>query len=731
MFFIITTEGQALIDATPGIPVVCTSYKLASSTPYTPSAAQTAMVGASLFTGAPATPSIQANGSIRYTITLDPTAGDFVFNEIGLFVGTTLFAVASNSSAITKIRTTGLIVGNSMALDCYVSPVSGGQAFIDVGNSNVEYNIAQLGLVDNLPSALSNDINIYQVGIAGTAGKSTLAFCILDKWDFSDYKEIGTYTVASGAANYVQFASRKPRPEFAGHLILQILTGANAGQVRTIDTYVSAQNRYTLLNTFNSLIEVGTSVQLLEYSKVSGTAIFGSGEPSINTDTRFGRYIDESIVPNVEYVYSNTTGTWSRLGIKPVAEGIKRAKIALVGDIGATGYRVRPTASTSSISQNNVFTWFNGLAKNTFDVTGVYGSPTATALEVNTTYLASALAGDNDYIDISVGAEDIYTVGSTASSVLTSIESIIDKVINAGKIPVWSTIPARAFVTEAKLAEHLKLNRGMRELAKNKTPSLFWDAFAVSVDYKDNQCVPFTGFTSDGTILNNVGAYYLAKSKFSVLGKYIPEASVSSGAAESYSRVGNRNVLVNPGFTGTGGTLGASVIGVVPTGWKVQWVTRTGTGIVKSTVVEILDHSTGLYNATGVELTLDSGITAAGDRVQLVQDTGLAINLNGGMHISAEADIGIYSIIGLNKVSLETAVNGNIAVWGSSPVVLDSYAERIDLKAKTLYTQVSGSGVATSASISLNIELEGTSSFAVLVGSPVLEQKDIYVYTSN
>lgn len=731
MFFILTTGGQALIDATPGVPVVCTSYKLASSTPYTPAAPQTDMVGASLFNGAPATPSVQENGSIRYTITLDPTAGDFVFNEIGLFVGTTLFAIASNSTAITKIRTTGLIVGNSMALDCYVSPVSGGQAFVDVSNSSTEYNVAQLGLVDNLPSALSNDINIYQVGIAGSGGKSTLAFCILDKWEFSEYKEVGTYTVASGGASYVQFASRKQRPEFAGHLILQVLTGVNAGQVRTIDSYVDAQNRYTLLNTFNAVVEVGTSVQVLEYSKISGTAIFGTGEPTVVTDTRFGRYIDESVVPNVEYVYSNTTGNWSRLGIKPLAEGIKRAKIGLVGDIGATGYKSRPTTNSSNINQDNVFAWFNGLARNTFEVTGVYGSPTATAVEVDSTYLTAALDGDSDYIDITIGGEDLYTVGSTAASILASIESIVDKVIDAGKIPVWSTVPARAFVTEAKLAEHLKLNHGLRDMAKNKTPSMFWDAFAVSVDYKDSQCAAFTGFTSDGVKLNNVGAYYLAKSKLKALGKYIPAVGGSNGSMESYNRVGNNNVLVNPGFAGTSGVMGANIIGEIPTGWKVQWVTRTGTGVVRSTIVDVLDEDTGLYVATGVQLTVDTGVTSAGDAVQLVQDTGINTNLNGGMYISAEANLGVYTGIGVNKITLSTVVGGNAASWGSSLDALDSYPESLMVRAKTLNTQVGGSGTPASASVSINVELEGASSFAVVASVPRLSQMATYSFINN
>lgn len=731
MFFILTSAGQALVDASPGTAIVCTSYRIASSTPYTPAASQTTMIGVSLFTGTPSAPNIQSNGSIRYTITLDPTAGDFVFNEIGLYVGSILFAVASNSSAITKLKTTGLVVGNSMALDCYVSPISGGQSFLDVSNSSTEYNVAQLGLVDNLPSALSNDINIYQVGIAGSSGKSTIAFCILDKWDFADYSEVGTYTVASGGANYVQFATKKQRPEFEGHLILQVLTGANAGQVRTIDSYVDAQNRYVLLNTFNSIVEVGATVQVLSYNKISGTAIFGSGEPTSITDTRFGRYIDDSVTPNVEYVYSVASGAWSRLGVKDYAEGIKRAKICLVGDIGATGYKSRPTANTSSINQDNVFTWFNGLAGNVFDVTGVFGSPTATAAEVNTTYITMALASDCDYVDISVGAEDLYVVGSSAAAILVNFESIVNKVIESGKIPVWSTVPARAFVTESKLAEHLKLNHGLRELAKNKTPSMFWDAFAVSVDYKDAQCAAFTEFTSDGTLLNNTGAYYLAKSKLNTLHNYIPAVASASVATENYARVGNNNVLVNPGFTGTTGTLGANVVGTVPTGWKVQWATRTGTGIARCTIVDVVDTNTGLYSATGVNLTLDSGVTLDGDSVQLVQDTGINTNLVGGMYISAEASIAAYSTVGVNKLSISTIVNSYSAIWGSSVGSAESYSESVQARAKTLSTQVSGSGAPATASMEINITVNGPSSFSVVVSAPVFKQVSTYAYPSN
>jgi hypothetical protein len=689
------------------------------------------MVGASLFTGIPAAPSMQSNGSVRYTITLDPNVGDFVFNEIGLYVGTTLFAVASNSSAITKLRTTGLVVGNSMVLECYVSPVSGGNSFLDVANSSTEYNIAQLGLVDNLPAAIANDINIYQVGIAGASGKSTLAFSILDKWDFADYSEVGTYTVDSGGANYVQFTTKKQRPEFDGHLILQVLTGANTGQVRTIASYVDAQNRYVLLNAFSAIVEAGATVQVLAYNKISGIAIFGSGEPNSLTDTRFGRYIDNSITPNVEYVYSVSSGTWSRIGIKAVASGIKRPKIALVGDVGATGYKSRPTANTSNVNQDNVFTWFNGLASNVFDVTGVFGSNTATAAEVDSTYLTLALSSDCDYVDISVGAEDIYTVGSTASAVRGHIESIVNKVIDAGKIPIWSTVPARAFVTESKLAEHLKLNYALRELAKDKTPSLFWDAFAASVDYRDAQCAAFTDFTTDGTKLNNIGAYYLAKSKYKSVVKGIPYAAPYASSMETTARVGNNNVLVNPGFTGTAGTLGANVVGSVPTGWKVQWATRTGTAIARSTIVDVLNPDTGLYNAIGVQLSVESGATALDDTLELVQDTGINSNLSGGLFVHAEANIDINSTIGIKQVSVVSSINGNASSWGSYLNGVTQYTGAISVRAGTLPTQSSGSGAATSASLSVRVASSGVSEFSIVVSAPVLSQDSTYPYSSN
>lgn len=731
MFFILTTAGQALVDAFPGVPVVCTSYRLASSTPYTPVASQTAMIGASLFTGVPAAPSVQSNGSIRYTLTLDPTVGDFVFNEAGLYVGTTLFAVASNSTAITKLRTTGLIVGNSMVLECYVSPISGGNSFLDVANSSTEYNVAQLGLVDNLPAAIANDINMYQVGIAGASGKSTLAFSILDKWDFADYSEVGTYTTSAGGANYVQFSSKKQRPEFDGHLIIQVLTGANAGQVRTVSNYVEAQNRYELLNSFNSVVETGASVQVLAYNKLSGTAIFGSGAPNGATDTRFGRYIDDSVVPNVEYVYSVASGSWSRLGIKELAEGIKRPKICLVGDTTAINYKSRPTANTANINQDNVFTWFNALSNDVFEVVGVYGSNTATAADVNSAFIVSALASDCDYVDISVGGEDLYTVGASATSIKSSIESILNKVIDAGKIPIWSTVPARAFVSEAKLTEHLKLNYELRELSRNKAPSLFWDAFSVSVDYKESQCAALTEFTSDGTKLNNIGAYFLAKSKLKVLENYIPSIAARAGALETFSRVGSNNVLVNPGFSGTAGTLGANCVGSVPTGWKVQWATRTGTGVVRSTLVDVVDSATGIYNSSGVRLTLESGSTLAGDVVQLIQDTGINTNINGGMYVSAEANISINSVAGVNSVEVVSTVNGNSSKWGAYANGVDSYAEAASLRAKTLYTQVSGTGSSANASVAMNVGVDGASEFAIVFSSPVLKQIITYPHTSN
>lgn len=706
MLFILTTAGQALIDASPGVPVACTSFRLAQTTPYIPTIGQTAPVGSMLFSGIPGAAEEQANGSVKYPMFLDSTVGNFDFNEVALFVGTTLFAIACASTSITKTKTTSFVQGNNLSISAYITSGSS-SGTIGLANSAQEYNVADVASPDLLPQAASSDINIYNVGI-GSAGELTLAHKMSSRWELSGFASSGPLIVSAGGANFVQFATRQRIVDGAGMMLVQAISGPNAGFIRTVSSYVDTNIRYNLSNAFPTPIAANDTVEILWYNKIDDVSpVFGTGAPTGSTSKQSGYYVDTSGAYPVEYAYRRATNAWVRLG-KPdaIESGLYRNRVALVG---YHNYRTRLDSNKSSINQDSVFAWANAGLKDALTVTGVFGDlATVTIDDIVNTHIPAALAADCDYVDVNLSFTDIYTNAATASAVLAKIVLAVDSIIAAAKIPVINTLAAREFSTEAILTEHLKLNAGIRSFLKTKSHSIMFDAFRVSCDVESSTCLPYTGFATAG-VFSVLGASYIGQAKAKVLGKFVRPAEPSFvSAGETYGRVGNYNVVLNSAFTGTAGTTGANVSGTVPTDWRVEWATRVGTGVAQVRVEEVTDEETGLVVANGIAVSISSGIPANGDVLRIVQNSAtLASRIQGGTYIKTEAGIKLYAVAGIRAVGLATTVNTNVSSWGSAGAASADYEGQHDIKVSTLPTLVSGAGAATTASIDVNVTFSG------------------------
>jgi hypothetical protein len=667
-----------------------------------------------LFSGIPGAAEEQANGSVKYPMFLDSTVGNFDFNEVALFVGTTLFAIACASTSITKSKTTSFVQGNNLSISAYITSGSS-SGTIGFGNSAQEYNVADVASPDLLPQAASSDINIYNVGI-GSAGELTLAHKMSSRWELSGFASSGPLTVSTGGANFVQFATRQRLVDGAGMMLVQAISGPNAGFIRTVSNYVDTNIRYNLSNAFPNPIAANDVVEILWYNKVDDVSpVFGTGAPTGSTSRQSGYYVDTSGVYPVEYAYRRSSNTWVRLG-KPdsIESGFYRNRVALVGH---HNYRTRLDSNKSSVNQDSIFAWANATLKDALTVTGVFGDTTTVTIDdIVNTHIPAALATDCDYVDINLSFTDIYTNAATASSVLAKVVIAVDNVLAASKIPVINTLAARDFSTEAILTEHLKLNAGIRSFLKAKSHAILFDAFRVSCDIESSTCVPYTGFATAG-VLSVTGASYIGQAKARVLEKFVRPAEPSFvSAGETYGRVGNYNVVLNSAFTGTAGTTGSNVSGTVPTDWRVEWATRVGTGVAQVRVEEVTDEETGLVVANGISVSIASGIPANGDILRVVQNSAtLASRIQGGTYIKTEAGIKVYAVAGVRSVGLATTVNTNVSSWGSSTGAAADYTGQHDLKVSTLPTLVSGAGAATAASIAVNVTFSGNDPSSTVV----------------
>lgn len=277
MQFVLTNAGQLIIQANPGVAPTLHSFKLGSSFGYTPSTTQTELVGTEVHSGSPSSPVIQASNLVKYTIYLDFSLGNFNFGEVGLYTtGNVLFAIGTSTTQIQKIKSTVNSDGNSLSIDCYV-PTSGTSysVYAELGNSDININIPAIANIDSLPPAYTAIPNTYQVSSPGQLS-SVLAFSNNSRWSITGYDtEIHQQlTVVSGStASTLIFSQIATNPTTVGELLIQGVTGLNAGCIRVISGYSAGTNAYSVITSFLHQPQVGDTFSVVRRNYLTPTAI--------------------------------------------------------------------------------------------------------------------------------------------------------------------------------------------------------------------------------------------------------------------------------------------------------------------------------------------------------------------------------------------------------------------------------------------------------------------------
>jgi hypothetical protein len=249
----LTNAGAALLDANTG-PITVTSFQLGTAFGYIPSPSDTAIHGTLVYTGVPSAPVAVNANVVKYGSYLDYDLGSFVFGEIGLFVGTTLFALATGDTQLYKIAMSSLNDGNSIRIDIYLSMVSQNyEMWLDLAESSNQFRMAVIGSVDQLPPPQDATPNAYIVD--GSAGNQSAFLAYTNRaglWNFDAYafanQVMATITgfdfqsVTIALSDYVTGMS----PEYLGQVILEFSTGALYGICRYVSTAVISGGSVTL-----------------------------------------------------------------------------------------------------------------------------------------------------------------------------------------------------------------------------------------------------------------------------------------------------------------------------------------------------------------------------------------------------------------------------------------------------------------------------------------------------
>lgn len=396
----------------------------------------------------------------------------------------------------------------------------------------------------------------------------------------------------------------------------------------------------------------------------------------------------------------------------------------IMGDsLSANGWITTGTPSNFlDLGAEGFYVWANALMHQRLNIVGNVAVGGKTAQQVIDEQLAPVVAARPAYAFLSCGVNDLYVSASTAAVVFERITTILDALIAAGITPIWSTVWARSFISSAILDAHLDLNDRLRRYALTTTnPGIFWDGFRHLVDPTSTQCAGRTGLMYDATIHpNNNGAYYMGKALAAVASSRIPRLPFGAYGAEDQTNATTRdsNILVNPYFTGTAGTVGANVTGTVPTSWTVDWATRTGTGSAAASIVDITDPDSGLATAKAIQLVL-SGSPAANDVLRITQASGFNSLISVGEVVQAECMLRLTSPTLIDGIPMRLQCNTNESTWWAlSNQTKAAFSEGFEVAARTRELTVLGTGAATQARFDVRINFSGAGTGTILFWLP-------------
>lgn len=276
MYFALTTAGIANLNLNPGIAPTLAAFKLGSGSGYTPSQSQTGLLGLEVASGVPSGAVIQSSNLFKYTIMLDVTEGDYEFGECGLYLpGNILFAVGSNTTLIEKKKAALNEDGNSLVIDCYINAEgSAPSIYAELGNSDVAINLPSLSGIDSLPAAYNARPNTIQVPSPGQS-TSVLAFSNNARWSVTGYDtEILTDIPAQSGTTptVLKFAVPLQAPSSIGELLIQCITGLNAGSIRVVAGHSLINNTYQVNTAFLFPIAVGDKFSVSKRTYLTATA---------------------------------------------------------------------------------------------------------------------------------------------------------------------------------------------------------------------------------------------------------------------------------------------------------------------------------------------------------------------------------------------------------------------------------------------------------------------------
>lgn len=359
--------------------------------------------------------------------------------------------------------------------------------------------------------------------------------------------------------------------------------------------------------------------------------------------------------------------------------------IILLGDSLTANNYVTASNNFTNYACEGSWNWANGISGNRFNVVGYKGTAGNTLADMIARFERDVTPIKSKYVRLIGGVNDLYTETASAQTTMARFDTLIQMIIDQGRIPILSTIWARTFSTAAVLRAHLTVNDYLRRMAYLNKDIKLWDGFAASVSPTDTSCGIRSGWTYDSSPAihpSNVGAYYLGKVE-SVLLNSLEPGFPDFGGFEDYTNCDTSqgiNLLDNVMFQGTGGTVSTGGTGTAPNGYTIQ--RASGTPTFSCAPVSLADATTGLGIGNYIQADITAG--AANDEVQFLS-ANISTRGAAGATYQAEATITISGTpSNLNTVRFRARCDSGSSEagwWGSNAQTVGNFPEGFTIRA--------------------------------------------------
>lgn len=475
---------------------------------------------------------------------------------------------------------------------------------------------------------------------------------------------------------------------------------------------------------------IGSGTNPASYQEYPVTGVNALWQPEQVSDVSDARA--NALVATGGFVYDDDGSVWSAQRTSHAAEHVAlgisaragKNTLYLAGDSMAGNGLVSTGSPVNFLNRSSEgwFTWLDASLGAPFYMVGCLAAGGKTTSDMMSEQIPTIVSSGVGYCAFSIGINDINVSLASGETTAANIILIVQKLMVSGITPIWGTLFPMTYdsVVTPKI---IKCNDILRRFAQQNPCGLFFDAFSFLVDPSNSQNNSRgASYNYDSPAYlhpNNAGALLLGRWAASKLGNGILKTDAVQCGNEDVTYATTSNLLSNPAFTGVGGTVSANCTGTMPTGWVIDWATRTGTASAAAAVVNVTDSVTGLAIGRAIQITI-SGSAAANDVIRVyqsdTQNATLRTSLSGGNEVQAEGVFTVATGANISQIAMRVQTNTNETTWfgvnGQTAVSLPATIPAMTMRTAPL--TVLGSTVATQARYDFRVTFNGVGTGSVI-----------------